>query len=95
MMATLSLFSLAVVALLCAIGALHSAYQDNTLQRIGMGCVCLASVGLMDHVWRFGGVSFNCALMSIGLLLFSIGVLDKVIKFNALEKLPHDNEVHP
>lgn len=95
MMATLSLISLAVVALLCAIGALHSAYQDNTLQRFGMGCVCLASVGLMDHVWRYGGVSFNCALMSIGLLMFSIGVLAKVIKFKALEKLPSDNEVHP
>lgn len=94
-MATLSLISLCIVALLCAIGALHPAYQDNTLQRIGMGCVCLASVGLMDHVWRFGGVSFACALMSIGLLLFSIGVLIKVLKFKALEKLPADNEVHP
>lgn len=94
-MATLSLISLFVVALLCAIGALHPAYQDNTLQRLGMGCVCLASVGLMDHVWKFGGVSFACSLMSVGLLLFAIGVLAKVVKFRALEKLPNDNEVHP
>lgn len=94
-MAALSLLSLAIVATLCAIGALHSAYQDNTLQRIGMGCVCLASVGLMDHVWRFGGVSFACSLMSVGLLLFSIGVLIKVVKFKTLEKLSSDNEVHP
>lgn len=94
-MAALSLFSLAVVAIMCAIGALHPAYEDNTLQRVGMGCVCLSSVGLMDHVWRFGGVSLPCALMSIGLLLFSLGVLAKVIKFKALEALPTDNEVHP
>lgn len=94
-MATLSLISLAIVALLCAIGTLHPAYEDNTLQRVGMGCVCLSSVGLMDHVWRFGGVSFPCSLMALGLLLFSLGVLAKVLKFKALEKLPVDNEVHP
>jgi len=94
-MATLSLISLSIVALLCAIGALHQAYQDNTLQRVGMGCICMASIGLMDHVWRFGGVSFACSLMSLGLLMFALGVLVKVLKFNALEKLPADNEVHP
>lgn len=94
-MATLSLISLAIVALLCAIGALHPAYEDNTLQRLGMGCICLSSIGLMDHVWKYGGVSFACSLMSLGLLLFALGVLIKVLKFKALEKLPVDNEVHP
>lgn len=79
-MHTVSLISLAMVALMCAVGALHPRFEDNTFQRIGMGCVCLSSVALFDHVSRYGGASPACTLMAVGLVMYGAGVAVKVAR---------------
>ncbi len=79
-MQTLSLIFFAALAVLCAVGALHPRFEDNTFQRIGMGCVCLSSVALIDHVTRYGGTSPACTLMAGGLVVYGIGVARKVAK---------------
>ncbi len=98
-MVTVSLICLSIVAVLCLIGALHPAYDDNLLQRIGMGCICLSSIALMEHVYRYGGASSACSLMAIGMLMFALGVVLKVLKFRRKpwpETVVDDrNEVHP
>lgn len=77
-MQTISLLLLAALAVMCAVGALHPRFEDNTFQRIGMGCVCLSSVALFDHVQRYGGASPACTLMAGGLLVYGVGVARKV-----------------
>lgn len=77
-MQTLSLIFLGLLALMCAVGALHPRFEDNTFQRIGLGCVCLSSVALLDHVSRYGGASPACTLMAGGLLVYGVGVAHKV-----------------
>lgn len=79
-MQTISLFLLASIAVLCAVGALHPKFEDNTFQRVGMGCVCLSSIALFDHVSRYGGASPACTLMAGGLVVYGLGVAHKVAK---------------
>lgn len=79
-MQTISLIFLALLAFMCAVGALHPRFEDNTFQRIGMGCVCLSSVALFDHVYRQGGASPAYTLMAGGLLVYALGVVIKVSK---------------
>ena len=79
-MGAISFVSLFITGVLCAVGALHPRFEDNTLQRVGMGCICLSSVALMDHIARYGGTSPACSLMSIGMLVYASGVVVKVAK---------------
>lgn len=94
-MAALSLISLVLVALLCAVGALSRHYPDNLLQRLGLASVGLSCVALAEHVWRLAWVTPACALLSIGMLAFGLGTAAKVLKFRALDLLSDDDEVHP
>lgn len=94
-MATLSIICLALVALLCVVGALSPAYRDNLAQRVGLACVGLACLALLEHVWRLEWVTPACALLAVGLLAFALGTAAKVLKFRALDPLPNDDEVHP
>jgi hypothetical protein len=80
-MATISVFCLVVVAVLCAVGALHPHYNDNLLQRVGMGATCLSSLALADHVIKLDRVDPACLLLAGGLLSYSVGVALKVRKF--------------
>lgn len=95
-MATLSIICLALVALLCVVGALSPAYRDNLAQRVGLACVGLACLALLEHVWRAQWVNPACALLAVGLLCFAVGTAAKVVHFRLLDLLASDNdEVHP
>lgn len=99
MITTIALLCLAAVAVLCFIGAAHDGYDDNFLQRTGMGCICVACIALMYHVWERGSAPPSCALMAFGMLLFAIGVAAKVVKFSRPQwcdtEAQDRNEVHP
>lgn len=95
-----SLLLLAILASVCAIGACHPAYDDNLLQRLGLGVICLACVALGAHVWATRAVLPACFLMACGLVLFAAGVVVKVWRFSRearqpLEAASHPFEVHP
>jgi hypothetical protein len=101
---TITIVALVLVAILCALGALHPAYDDSLAQRAGMACICLSSVALLHHVWSARQVLPACSLMSIGMLLFAVGVALKVVKFSRppwhdtlidLQSAQKDFEVHP
>jgi len=96
-MATLSIISLGLVALLCVVGALSPHYRDNLAQRVGLACVGLACLALLEHVWRAQWVNPACALLAVGLLCFGLGTTAKVLHFAALDLLGADldDEVHP
>lgn len=83
----LAIFCLSAVAMLCAIGALHPRFEDNTLQRIGMGVVCVASVSLAEQCTR-GPIPVACGLMSIGLFAYSAGVAFKVARRHKPMRFP-------
>ncbi len=90
-MALLSMICLVLVAILCAVGTFHPAYDDNLLQRVGMAMVSVASVALWHHVRQQGTAPPACFLMASGLLMFALGVAQKVVAF----KRKRDFEVHP
>lgn len=98
-MATLSMISLAIVALLCIVGALSPHYRDNLAQRLGLACVALACLALLEHVWRAQWINPACALLAVGLLSYALGTAAKVLHFRTVDILrPHlsdDHEVHP
>lgn len=96
-MATLSIICLSLVALFCVVGALSPAYRDNLLQRVGLACVGLACLALLEHVWRAQWVNPACALLAVGLLCFAVGTAAKVLHFATLDLLGADldGEVHP
>jgi len=78
--ATLSIFCLAVVAAMCAIGALHPRFNDNLLQRVGMGAICLANIALAHHVMQLDRVDPSCLVLAGGMLAFAVGTAQKVCK---------------
>lgn len=95
----LTLWGLAVVSLLCILGALCPSYDDNLLQRLGLACIGVASAVLMEHVAKSGRVDPACALLTLGLVLFGAGVVVKVIKYQIVDDIAaavgRDDEVHP
>lgn len=80
-MTAVTLASLGLVSILCAIGALYKHYDDNLLQRFGMAGIGLANVGLMAQVWQYQGVNHACGMLAVSMAIFAIGVAVKVLKF--------------
>ena len=72
-------FSLGVIALACALGVLHPRYQDNILQRTGMGIACVGA----SSVVYLGGCNEHSQnaqiLFSIGVACFAAGTVWKKI----------------
>lgn len=79
-MATMSIIFLIAVAALCGIGTLHPKFNDNLLQRIGMGGMCLACLILSEHVVKLNRVDPSCLVLSGGMFLFALGTVKKVWK---------------
>ena len=80
-MTAVTLASLGLVSLLCAIGALHKHYDDNLLQRVGMAGIGLANIGLMAQVWQYQGVNHACGMLAVSMAIFASGVAAKVLKY--------------
>lgn len=80
-MTAVTLASLGLVSILCAIGALYKHYDDNLLQRFGMAGIGLANVGLMAQVWQHQGVNHACGMLAVSMAIFAMGVAVKVFKF--------------
>lgn len=80
-MTAVTLISLFVVSVLCAVGALYKHYEDNLLQRVGMAGICLANIGLIVQVWEYQGVNHACGMLAVSLAIFALGVAAKVFKF--------------
>jgi uncharacterized membrane protein len=78
----ISVLSLVGVTALCVIGTFHRSYSDNTLQRFGMAGIALAMVSLLSHVIDTHSVSPACSLLSVSLLVFALGVAQKVARFS-------------
>lgn len=106
MMALITLFSLGIVSVLCAAGALYKHYDDNLFQRIGMAGIGLSCIGLMSHVWAHRDVNNACGLLSVSMAIFAVGVAVKVIQYRPRFGFPEirwqntisdedKNEVHP
>lgn len=85
MLVFISLMSLVGVTALCVVGTFHKAYSDNLAQRVGMAGIALSMLSLIQHVSEQRSVSPSCALLSISLLVFSLGVASKVARFNCHE----------
>lgn len=79
-MAALSIFSLLLVAVLCGIGTLSHKFDDNLLQRIGMGGICLSNLVLAHHVYKLDIVEPSCLVLAGGMLSFALGTAKKVWK---------------
>lgn len=77
-----SLVSLLGVTALCVVGIFHRSYSDNTLQRWGMAGVALSMLSLIEHVIATESVSPSCAILSVSLLVFALGVAQKVVRFS-------------
>lgn len=69
-----SIVSVAILVVLCAVGTFHAVYDDNLWQRIGMGCI---AVGYGSAL--IGGDDYQ-ALAHVGEACFAIGVAWKVWK---------------
>lgn len=80
-MTSITLASLGLVSLLCAVGALYKHYDDSLLQRVGMAGIGLANVGLMAQVWQSQGVNHACGMLAVSMAVFASGVAVKVFKF--------------
>lgn len=80
-MTALTLLSLFVVSVLCAVGALYKHYEDNLLQRVGMAGICLANIGLIVQVWEYQAVNHACGMLAVSMAIFALGVAAKVFKF--------------
>lgn len=63
---------IALVALAC-IGVLHSAFNDNLLQRVGLCCIALGSIA--EAITP--GINPRLLLVA-GLLVYAVGVFIKV-----------------
>lgn len=77
-----SLVSLVGVTALCVVGTFHRAYSDNILQRVGMAGIALSMLALIEHVWHTEFASPACAILSASLLVFALGVAQKVVRFH-------------
>lgn len=94
-MDTATLICLSLVSVMCMAGALHPMYDDNLLQRIGMGCVGLACASFAEHVYKVKGTPFACFLLSVGLLAFAVGIAIKVYQHRPRASAEDRTEVHP
>lgn len=77
-----SLVSLVGVTALCVVGTFHRAYSDNILQRVGMAGIALSMLALIEHVWQTQFASPACTILSMSLLVFALGVAQKVVRFH-------------
>ena len=81
-----SIACLAIVAVLCAVGAFSRAYPDNMLQRIGMssmGVWCTAQAVDMIQSMHTDSVQL---MLHIGLATFAVGT---ALRVRQVHRAPH------
>lgn len=72
--------ALLIVAVICAVGALHPRYQDTVLQHAGMAATCCGALAEIYLTYRGMERLHGATLFAVGVALFALGTF--------LKKLP-------
>lgn len=69
----ISVVCLAIVAVLCVVGALHPAYQDNFVQRAGMALLAFGAASRVQAISISQFVANDWWLVHVGVCLYACG----------------------
>ena len=82
-----SIVCLAIIALVCAAGALYDGFQDNWFEFAGMSALCFWCVSRIGIVWQRDYELPEYLLLYGGLAFFALGAAVKVVRRARLAKL--------
>ena len=74
----ISVVSLSVVAALCLLGVFHRSFQDNLLQCVGMGGLCVACCGRIHWIWTTEMTVPSWMLVHLCVAIYAVGTAHKV-----------------
>jgi len=80
----ISMVSLSVVLVLCALGVFAGAFKDNFLQRVGMGVLAIAACGRLWQLW-LSGVNDGIFVFYLGVAIYAAGTASKVVAYHGRE----------
>jgi hypothetical protein len=73
------LFVVLLNAFFCLLGVISNKFNDNIMQRIGMGLLCIASLARADTLWnKMPEMSLLRSWIHIGIFFFAFGTWYKV-----------------
>lgn len=73
-----SSFCLLATAFACLVAVFSRSFNDNLLQRIGLGLISIGATGVGLRVWNTGFVSTDAAWVHVGMFVMALGTAIKV-----------------